>query len=400
LYPAFVSLSISIVQTKKPTDKRRDETIPKTNDHLSKNGKWRSFPRVPNLLQYVGTGQYFARVKVKGKLIRRKLDTDVFTTAKEKLRDFISDERESATAEQYTFKECRLRYEAQIDTDPTLKPVSKRYRKFCAAALLKSWPKIDDERADKITEDDCLGWAARFVAGQWRDNGKPVDEQFFNNTLGTLRAILELAKLKRNPARAVKRLGVQSKELKLPEASRFAELVTAIEIAGGGQSKHCADLVRFLAFSGCRVSEARQVTWQDCDFERSQIRVTNAKRRLSKNHAPFRFVPMIADMRPLLERLRESNPKPADAVCVVGECEKSLTRACRQLGIPRITHHDLRHLFATRCIESGVDIPTVAKWLGHKDGGALAMKVYGHLRDEHSVAMAQKVSFSATSSDV
>jgi len=34
----------------------------------------------------------------------------------------------------------------------------------------------------------------------------------------------------------------------------------------------------------------------------------------------------------------------------------------------------LRHLFATRCIESGVDIPTVSRWLGHKDGGALAMK--------------------------
>jgi len=60
----------------------------------------------------------------------------------------------------------------------------------------------------------------------------------------------------------------------------------------------------------------------------------------------------------------------------------------------RITHHDLRHLFATRCIESGVDIPTVSRWLGHKDRSALAMKVYGHLRDQHSVAMAHKVTFS------
>jgi len=58
------------------------------------------------------------------------------------------------------------------------------------------------------------------------------------------------------------------------------------------------------------------------------------------------------------------------------------------------THHDLRHLFATRCIESGVDIPTVSRWLGHKDGGALAMKTYGHLRDQHSTNMAQKVVFS------
>jgi hypothetical protein len=46
-----------------------------------------------------------------------------------------------------------------------------------------------------------------------------------------------------------------------------------------------------------------------------------------------------------------------------------------------------------RCIEAGVDVPTVARWLGHVDGGALAMRVYGHLRREHSAAMAQRVTF-------
>ena len=51
--------------------------------------------------------------------------------------------------------------------------------------------------------------------------------------------------------------------------------------------------------------------------------------------------------------------------------------------------HDLRHLFATRCIEAGVDVPTVAKWLGHSDGGVLAMKIYGHLRDDHSLSSAK-----------
>jgi len=70
-----------------------------------------------------------------------------------------------------------------------------------------------------------------------------------------------------------------------------------------------------------------------------------------------------------------------------------LNRACEKVGVDRITHHDLRHLFATRCIESGVDIPTVSRWLGHKDGGALAMKTYGPLRREHSITQAQKVSF-------
>jgi integrase len=64
-----------------------------------------------------------------------------------------------------------------------------------------------------------------------------------------------------------------------------------------------------------------------------------------------------------------------------------------KVGIARIIHHDLRYLFATRCIESGVDVPTVSRWLGHKDGGALAMRVYGHLRDAHSTEMAKLVSF-------
>jgi integrase len=90
----------------------------------------------------------------------------------------------------------------------------------------------------------------------------------------------------------------------------------------------------------------------------------------------------------------ERADEPLDTkVFRVGECQKSLDRACKKVGTERITHHDFRHLFATRCIESGVDIPTVSRWLGHKDGGALAMKTYGHLRREHSIAQAQRVTF-------
>lgn len=98
---------------------------------------------------------------------------------------------------------------------------------------------------------------------------------------------------------------------------------------------------------------------------------------------------------------RPDEPKTAK-VFLVGECQKSMDRAAKRVGMDRITHHDLRHLFATICIESGVDVPTVSRWLGHKDGGALAMKTYGHLRDEHSVSAARKVSFApvARSADV
>jgi hypothetical protein len=38
--------------------------------------------KVPNLLQYVVAGTYYARCKVNGKPVRASLETDVFTTAK------------------------------------------------------------------------------------------------------------------------------------------------------------------------------------------------------------------------------------------------------------------------------------------------------------------------------
>src|SRR6185369_12064535 len=106
----------------------------------------------------------------------------------------------------------------------------------------------------------------------------------------------------------------------------------------------------------------------------------------------------IPELEQMLTELRDKRPdEPATATIMrVFECQNSMTHAAARIGMKRITHHDLRHLFATICIESGVDIPAVSRWLGHKDGGALCMKTYGRLRQEHSFAQARKVSFGAT----
>jgi hypothetical protein len=51
------------------TEQLPDKTRKKSANRLSKDGKWRSFSRVPHLLQYVSSGTDFARIKIKGKLI-------------------------------------------------------------------------------------------------------------------------------------------------------------------------------------------------------------------------------------------------------------------------------------------------------------------------------------------
>ena len=372
------------------TDTKQPAATPKgkRDTTLSSDGKWRSFPKVPNLVQYVSTGTYFGKVKIGGKPFRESLGTSVFTTAKLLLGDWIKKKRKVVARPVVgTFGEARTLFEADLEADHTLKDGSKLYRRNSIKALVRTWPELDGLPPAKITEADCRAWAGRFT--------QRYDAQFYNNTLSTLRHILARAGVGHddNPALKIKRLGVKRKELQLPEPLQFEALVAKIESRGGGQSKNCADFVRFLAFSGCRLNEARQVCWRDISFDKMEIRVYNSKSAKTSNKPDFRFVPIIPPMLELLERLKGNSPPPESRVCAVGECEKSLTRACKELGIPRITHHDLRHLFATRCIESAVDIPTVSHWLGHSDGGALAMKTYGHLRREHSAAMAQRVTF-------
>jgi integrase len=125
------------------------------------------------------------------------------------------------------------------------------------------------------------------------------------------------------------------------------------------------------------------VTWNDVDGKRGVIWINGNPETRTKN-GETRAVPMIKPTREILERLSADprgprNPKRQGKgyVLTVTECREALETACEKVGIPKLTHHDLRHLFATQCIESGIDIPTVPGWLGHKDGGALAMRTYG-----------------------
>lgn len=45
--------------------------------------------------------------------------------------------------------------------------------------------------------------------------------------------------------------------------------------------------------------------------------------------------------------------------------ENHLKKVLRECGIKNITFHALRHTFATRCIEAGVDVKSLSEMLGH-----------------------------------
>jgi len=360
------------------------------------NPVWQKTPYA-NLLRYKTSGVYFARVRIKGKLIRRSLKTKSLSVATLRLADLEKIERKRADATiavnegRMTFKDALAVFEHRLQHNPALKPRTKEYYQFRCQALLKSWAGLAGKDVSKITAAECLDWSST--------NASKNSSSSHNHTVGILRQVFEVAIEKGarydNPAVSAKRVRERTKKtIALPDFAGFQNLVETVRTSGSGFAKPASELLQFLAYGGFRIKESRFITWEDCNFTRSEIIVRGDPLTGTKN-SETRIVPMIPDMRHLLEKMKSERPedKPTSPVMRVWECQKSMDRATKLLGIKRITHHDLRHLFATRCIESGVDIPTVSRWLGHKDGGALAMKTYGHLRNEHSQAMAQKVKF-------
>jgi integrase len=347
--------------------------------------------RHTNLVRYKPSGTLFARFKVQGKLIRRSLQTDSITVAKLRLNDLEKEERQRVECQaavangQMTFGEALAIYKERLQGRVDIKARTKAYRKERIAALLKSWPELERMDVRRITKTACMNWAS--------DYAKKVSSTNYNNTIGTIKLILDIAvdsgARYDNPARFIKRVPVRFKIPALPSQENFEKLLEHIKHDG------VADLVRFLAYGGFRKSEAGNITWADIDLVNKTILVRGDDETGTKN-GEVRYVPMIPEMKTLIERLQSERPErqPTDRVMKSKECQGSIDSACATLGIPRFTHHGLRHLFMTRCIESEVDVPTASRWLGHKDGGALAMKRYGHLRDTHSASMAERVKFS------
>lgn len=402
----------------------------------AKGGLWQT-TATPNLIRNTSSGTFYARFRLAGKLRWRSLETTTLTSAKLKLADVVADERKLVAAGdgQITFTQAAKIYRERVAADPELKDKTKVDHEQRFARLMKAvvgtgrnstaLPGVAREERARIQAEEVArreqawaAWGARKIrsitATDCKEWVRKLREAYpgamvFNKSLATLRMILDIgiehgARFD-NPAKPrskavdkeLHRKTELPKSLRLPEPAQFDGFVAAIENSGSGWSKPCAELVRFLAFTGLRVGEARFVTWADVSFQRGEIVVrgnpeTGLKRR---QVGEFRTVPLIPDARALLERLRQERPDEPDTqpVMQVGECQRAMDRAAGAVGMERISHHDLRHLFATRCIESGVDIPTVSRWLGHKDGGALAMRVYGHLRDAHSAEMARKVTF-------
>lgn len=74
-----------------------------------------------------------------------------------------------------------------------------------------------------------------------------------------------------------------------------------------------------------------------------------------------------------------------------GNLKESLSKIYRKAGIEGATMHTLRHTYATRCFEAGVDVKVVSEQLGHKDVKT-TYDIYVHLFEDTKAREIDKLS--------
>jgi integrase len=350
-----------------------------------------------NLRRYASNGNYYCWAKINGKTIQKSLKTKVISVARLRLIDVLKEAQKSNLATEsfesggLNFEDASKVFMQRIEDDPQLKPKTKAYYSERLKAILRSWNGLPSRKLKDVTVGDCKRWVQKFeVLG--------YSPTVFNNSIGLMRRIFEIGiesnAIYSNPFVGIPKCKLVKKTLRLPSTEEFAQLIAEVQSSDGAYNHKASVLIRFLAYSGLRISEAAHVTWKDVDLKRKDLHVVGDPVTQTKNWTT-RHLPINGELEKVINECRMKWPpaKESERVLPIKECRGSLASACKKVGISKLTHHDLRHYFNTRCIESGVDIPTLAKWLGHKDGGVLLMKTYSHIGDDHSRLMAARVKF-------
>lgn len=156
-------------------------------------------------------------------------------------------------------------------------------------------------------------------------------------------------------------------------------------------------------YTGLRIGELLALTWEDVDFNKSEVSISKScycgkhgrmVDRVKTEHSE-RVIPL---SRQILKILR-SMKKESDCEYVISSHGKPITTRSYQrnfeilqdkLHIARRGFHALRHTFATRALECGMDVKTLSEIMGHKNS-AITLNRYAHSLNEHKRAMMNKL---------
>lgn len=161
-------------------------------------------------------------------------------------------------------------------------------------------------------------------------------------------------------------------------------------------------------YTGLRIGELLALTWDDVDLQKGIICVSKSCHDSWENgeyvkvidepktESSMRIIPF---PKQLLPRLKELKKLTKSGYVIGGEhvhgtqvrsYQKTFETLLKKLKISHKGFHSLRHTFATRALECGMDVKTLSEILGHKNP-MVTLKRYAHSMLEHKAEMMNRV---------
>lgn len=290
-----------------------------------------------------------------------------------------------------------------------IKPSNKQrtYEQYCKIAKIHILPQLGEYELTELTPFVLQKFVTDLTVNGNKRTGKGLSPNFVKTIISVVQNSLKTAHLvgylPEYTANKIKRPKIVEKQVDCFTLVEQKKIETAALSAKKDKYKG----IVLCLYTGLRIGELLALSWEDVDFERGVLTVSKTCRdgNINDKHARISDTPKTENSRrqiplskTILKMLKDMKKKSkCEFVIADGEkpvfvrtYQRMFDLLLKKLKLPHKGFHSLRHTFATRALECGMDVKSLSEILGHKNA-TITLNRYVHSLWEHKSEMMNKL---------
>ena len=294
--------------------------------------------------------------------------------------------------------------------DHYIEPTAKirTYNRYSEIVRQHLIPKLGESEMEKITPIVLQHFITELLQTGNLRTGKGLSansvSSIINVMQSSLRTAYQLGYTKEYSADKIRRPKIQEKAVSCFSIQEQKKIEQAVLTS----KKEKMFGILLCLYTGLRIGELLALKWEDLDLQKGLLTVSRSCHdgkgkdghyiRIEDTPKTFssrRVIPLPKQILPLI---REAKKKSCSEYVVskdgkpvsVRSYQRTFDLLQRKIKIPHRGFHSLRHTFATRALECGMDVKTLSEILGHKSP-TVTLNRYVHSLMEHKQDMMNRL---------
>ena len=286
---------------------------------------------------------------------------------------------------------------------------ARTYNRYQGLIEMHIVPALGDRDISSLSRKEIQN----FLINQKKDGNMRNKETLSATSTNMMLSLLNLAfeyacdmeYIKENPCIRIRRARADTK--KVEAFSTDEQRAVEAEIAKSGDRRLHGIIL--CLYTGVRLGELIALTWSDIDFKLGTLKVTKTAYRAQneygiwnlcidtpKTESSERLIPLPKYITDMLSQDRNVAKTPyivenkkAERMSI-RSYQYLFERLTEKAGVRKLNFHALRHTFATRALECGMDIKTLSELMGHKNA-SITLNRYAHSMMDTKIAAMNKL---------